>query len=86
MAVIVRAGGAAQIVRNVYLSPNRIFPDGIPKPNPDTYFLTPTGRVDLVEEQLGTGPAEPFVVVSSIPSRSLLSFCRVVDFIAAVAL
>lgn len=37
-------------------------------------------------EQLGTGPAEPFVVVSSIPSRSLLSFCRVVDFIAAVAL
>ena len=61
MAVIVRAGGAAQIVRNIYLSPNRIFPDGIPKPNPDTYFLTPTGRVDLVERQpqLGTDPAEP---------------------------
>ena len=31
----------------------------MPTPNPDTYFLTPTGRVDLVEEQLGTGPAEP---------------------------
>ena len=61
MAVIVRAGGAAQIVRNIYLSPNRIFPDGIPKPGPDTYFLTPTGRVDFVERhtQPGTDPAEP---------------------------
>jgi hypothetical protein len=59
MAVIVRAGGAAQIVRNIYLSPNRIFPDGIPKPNPDTYFLTPTGRVDIVERQAQLGTAKP---------------------------
>ena len=50
-AVIVRAGGAAQIVKNQYSSPNRIFPNGIPKPGPDTYFLTPTGRVDFVERQ-----------------------------------
>ena len=49
-AVIVRAGGAAQmIVKNKYSRPNRIFPNGIPKPGPDTYFLTPTGRVDFVE-------------------------------------
>ena len=50
-AVIVRAGGAAQIVKNQYSSPNRIFPNGIPKPGPNTYFLTPTGRVDFVERQ-----------------------------------
>ena len=50
--VIVRAGGAAQmIVKDKYFSPNRIFPNGIPKPGPDTYFLTPTGRVDFVERQ-----------------------------------
>ena len=57
-AVIVRAGGAAQIVKNQYSSPNRIFPNGIPKPGPNTYFLTPTGRVDFVA-QPGTDPAEP---------------------------
>ena len=50
--VIVRAGGAAQmIVKDKYFSLNRIFPNGIPKPGPDTYFLTPTGRVDFVERQ-----------------------------------
>ena len=48
--------------------------------------MLPTLMVVKLSEQLGTGPAEPFVVVSSIPSRYLLSFCRVVDFIAAVAL
>ncbi len=59
MALIIRVCGAAQIVRNKYSSPNHIFSGDIPKPNPDTYFLTPTGRVDLVEELLGTGPTEP---------------------------
>ena len=59
-AVFVRDNGTSSIVRSKY--PNRwkiLFPNGIPKPGPDTYFLTPTGRVDLVEEQVGTGPAEP---------------------------
>lgn len=48
--------------------------------------MLPTLMVVKLSEQLGTGPAEPFVVVSSIPSRSLLSFCRMVDFSVAVAL
>jgi hypothetical protein len=38
-------------VKDKYFSPNRIFPNGIPKPGPETYFLTPTGRVDFVERQ-----------------------------------
>ena len=46
-AVIIRVGGATQIVKSKYSSPNRIFQNGIPRPGPDTYFLTPTGRVDL---------------------------------------
>jgi hypothetical protein len=50
-AVFVRDNGTS-IVRSKY--PNRwkiLFPNGIPKPGPDTYFLTPTGRVDFVERQ-----------------------------------
>ena len=49
--VIVRKGGASQIFKNKYVRPSLIFNDGIPKPGPDTYFLTPTGRVDFVERQ-----------------------------------
>ena len=49
--VIVYKGGNTKIVKSKYARPNVIFPDGIPKPGPDTYFLTPTGRVDLVEGQ-----------------------------------
>ena len=49
--VIVYKGGASQIFRNKYVRASLIFNDGIPKPGPDTYFLTPTGRVDLVEWQ-----------------------------------
>ena len=45
--VIVYKGGASQIFRNKYVRPSLIFNDGIPKPGPDTYFLTPTGRVDI---------------------------------------
>jgi len=49
--VIVYKGGASQIFRNKYVRPSLIFNDGIPKPGPDTYILTPTGRVDFVERQ-----------------------------------
>ncbi len=49
--VIVYKGGNTKIVKSKYARPNVIFPDGIPKPGPDTYFLTPTGRVDFVERQ-----------------------------------
>ncbi len=50
--VIVYKGGASQIFRNKYVRPSLIFSDGMPKPGPDTYFLTPTGRVDFVERQV----------------------------------
>ncbi|MCR5838022.1 MAG: hypothetical protein K6G94_00115, partial [Kiritimatiellae bacterium] len=51
VGVIVYKGGASQIFKNKYVRPSLIFNDGIPKPGPDTYFLTPTGRVDFVERQ-----------------------------------
>ena len=57
-AVIVRAGGASGVWKCKYARSKNIFRAGIPKPGPETYFLTPTGRVDLVEEQLGT-PRNP---------------------------
>ena len=59
--VIVYKGGAAQIFKSKYARPKFMFSDGIPKPGPDTYFLTPTGRVDLVErqERPGTHPTKP---------------------------
>ena len=49
--VIVYKGGITQIVKGKYARPKLIFLDDIPKPGPDTYFLTPTGRVDFVERQ-----------------------------------
>ena len=61
-AVFVRDNGTSSIVRSKYPNSWKIlFPNGIPKPGPDTYFLTPTGRVDFVERhtQPGTDPAEP---------------------------
>ena len=48
-AVIVRVGGASHLCNARYARHKLIFRDGIPKPGPDTYFMTPTGRVDLVE-------------------------------------
>ena len=52
MGVVVFKGGAAQMMKQRQMMPRQIFYGrGIPKPNSDTYFLTPTGRVDLVERQ-----------------------------------
>ena len=46
--VIVRKGGASQIIQPKYApTPHLIFNGRIPKPGPNTYFLTPTGRVDF---------------------------------------
>lgn len=47
-AVVVYVGGSAQAVAAKYASKDFVFPNGIPKPGPATYFLTPTGRVDCV--------------------------------------
>ena len=49
--VIVYKGGNTRVVKSRYACPSLIFNDGMPKPGPDTYFLTPTGRVDFVERQ-----------------------------------
>ena len=49
--VIVRVGGASHVWKCKYARSKNIFRDGIPKPGSDTYFLTPTGRVDFVERQ-----------------------------------
>ena len=60
-AVVVNGGGLARVVKSKYACPEFFFFNGIPKPGPDTYFLTPTGRVDFVgrHTQPGTDPAEP---------------------------
>ncbi len=50
MGVVHYKNGVSQIVKK-HMSPKQIFCSGIPKPGPDTYFLTPTGRVDFVERQ-----------------------------------
>lgn len=47
-AVVVRQDGTARLVKRKYARPRIIFPNGMPKPRSDTYYLTPTGRIDLV--------------------------------------
>ena len=50
MGVVHYKNGVSQIVK-WHRSPKQIFCSGIPKPGPETYFLTPTGRVDFAERQ-----------------------------------
>ena len=50
MGVVHYKNGVSQIVKK-HMSPKEIFCSGIPKPGPETYFLTPNGRVDFVERQ-----------------------------------
>ena len=50
MGVVHYKNGVSQIVKK-HMSPKQIFCSGIPKPGPETYFLTPNGRVDFVERQ-----------------------------------
>ena len=45
--VIVRKGGASQIIKAKYATPYLIFNGRMPKLDPNTYFLTPAGRVDF---------------------------------------
>ena len=44
--VVVSRGGYVCVLSEPYVIRRYIFPNGNPKTNPDTYFLTPTGRVD----------------------------------------
>ena len=50
-AVVVHQGGEARLVKRKYAHPRILFPNGVPKPRPDTYYLTPTGRIDLVSPE-----------------------------------
>lgn len=50
-AVVVHQGGEARLVKRKYAHPRIFFPNGVPKPRPDTYYLTPTGRIDLVSPE-----------------------------------
>ena len=56
-AVVVYKNGVSQTLKRKWARPRLMFRsvdssrDDIPVPRPDTYFLTPTGRVDLVEGQ-----------------------------------
>ena len=50
-AVVVHQGGEARLVKRKYAHPRIFFPNGVPKPRTDTYYLTPTGRIDLVSSE-----------------------------------
>ena len=45
-AVIIRKGGGTIVVKK-HMTPNTLFCGRIPKPGPNTYFLTPTGRIEF---------------------------------------
>ena len=51
-------GGGVYSVERRKKTPIELFDGRIPRPAPDTYFLTPTGRLEIVE-QPGTGPEKP---------------------------
>ena len=47
-AVVARKGGEVEGVRGKTVTPASIFGSHVPRPPSETYFLTPTGRLDLV--------------------------------------
>ncbi len=49
-AVVARKGGEVYMPRGKAVSPDRVFGGPVPRPPSETYFLTPTGRLDLVAE------------------------------------
>ena len=49
-AVVARKGGEVYMSRGKAVSPDRIFGGPVPRLPSETYFLTPTGRLDLVAE------------------------------------
>jgi len=49
-AVVARKGGEVYMSRGKAVSPDRMFGGPVPRPPSETYFLTPTGRLDLVTE------------------------------------
>ena len=49
-AVVARKGGEVERVRGKTVTPALIFGSHVPRPRSETYFLTPTGRLDLVTE------------------------------------
>ena len=51
-------GFGAYSVKTRSKTPKELFGGRVPSPAPDTYFLTPTGRLEIAE-QPGTDPAKP---------------------------
>ena len=49
-AVVARKGGEVERVRGKTVTPALIFGSHVQRPPSETYFLTPTGRLDLVAE------------------------------------
>ena len=50
-AVVLRRDGSVSVIYANNLTPEELFGGNVPRLAPDTYFLTPTGRVDFVERQ-----------------------------------
>ena len=49
--VVLRRDGSVSVIYANNLTPEELFGGKVPRLAPDTYFLTPTGRVDFVERQ-----------------------------------
>ena len=49
-AVVARKSGEVYMSRGKAVSPDRVFGGPVPRRPSETYFLTPTGRLDLVAE------------------------------------
>ena len=49
--VVLRRDGGVSVINANDLTPEVVFGGKVPRLAPDTYFLTPTGRVDLVERK-----------------------------------
>ena len=53
-------GGGVYSVERRKKTPLELFDGRVPRPAPDTYFLTPTGRLEIeIAEQPGTDPEKP---------------------------
>ena len=50
-AVVLRRDGSVSVIYAKNLTPEELFGGKVPHLAPDTYFLTPTGRVDFVERK-----------------------------------
>ena len=55
-AVVLRRDGSVSVIYANNLTPEELFGGKVLRLAPDTYFLTPTGRVDVVERKAAVSP------------------------------